>query len=476
MSVRRVCGILLCSALLAGAEDSRLIDSFRLDLTPAEVRTGMLLHAETLATEAYLYYVPAFLHLRQINEFIQGRKYFSPDEPALGGWVLVRNLSTPKTENVMANVDTLYGASYLWLERQGPAVLTVPEIKDRYYSVSLYDSWFNVFDVVGTRTTGAEAGSFLIVPPGWTGEKPAGIKAVIRAPTPIINLYQRIYISAHDDIEAIRRLQDRITLSPLSAWPATDKRLADASDPVFSVGNLRTLRDMSRFFELVNRYTALTPPPPGESALTDLFKSIGIGPGKLLPESDEMRRAIARGAANAQTMIDSELSSGPFKRGWRMPSPVAAKPGPHSLNRAATQLLQIGVLPNDEAIYYVGIRDADDQILNGTNRYVLVFPAGQLPPVHKGGFWSVTMYNESSFLAENPIHRYVIRPDTDGLAYNADGSLSIHLRADAPVAELRGNWLPAPRGVFILALRAYMPKAEALTGAWLPSAVTRVKD
>ena len=31
----------------------------------------------------------------------------------------------------------------------------------------------------------------------------------------------------------------------------------------------------------------------------------------------------------------------------------------------------------------------------GTNKYVMHFPKGQLPPVH--GFWSMTMYNEKYF-------------------------------------------------------------------------------
>lgn len=470
-----ICVAVLFSECLALAGEPRLIDSFRVDLQPGQVREGLMRNDEMLASQAYLYYLPLFLHLRQLNEFIQGRKYFAPDEPALGGWVLVRSLSTPQTENVMANVDTLYGASYVWLDRQGPVVVTVPEINDRYYSVSLYDSWFNVFDVIGTRTTGGKAGSFLVVPPGWTGEKPEGIKAVIRAPTPIINLYQRIYISARDDIEAVRRLQDRVTLSPLSAWPNTNTRLPDVTDPVFSSGNLRLLRDPVRFFDLANRYATLSPPSPHETALANLFKSIGIGPGASLPESPGALEAIRKGVADAQNIIDAELSSGPFKNGWRMPSPLAAKQGPHILNRAATQLLQIGLLPNEEAIYYVGLRDADSQVLHGTNSYVLHFPAERMPPIHEGGFWSVTMYNASSYLVDNPIRRYIIRPDTEGLTYAKDGSLSIYLQSDRPVGKPQGNWLPSPPGDFILALRVYLPRPEALTGAWIPPAVTREK-
>ena len=40
----------------------------------------------------------------------------------------MRELATPKTTTVSPNVDTLYGASYLLLNQQGPVVLSVPPI------------------------------------------------------------------------------------------------------------------------------------------------------------------------------------------------------------------------------------------------------------------------------------------------------------------------------------------------------------
>ena len=52
-----------------------LIEQFRLDLTPAEVLSGEALQARSVATQAYLYQLPSFLHLRQLGEFIQGREY-----------------------------------------------------------------------------------------------------------------------------------------------------------------------------------------------------------------------------------------------------------------------------------------------------------------------------------------------------------------------------------------------------------------
>ena len=79
--------------------------------------------------QAYLYAFPAFLHLRQLTEFIEGRQYFAPGECPLGGWVLMRELATPATTTVSPNVDTLYGASYLLLDKQGTVVLSVQPIR-----------------------------------------------------------------------------------------------------------------------------------------------------------------------------------------------------------------------------------------------------------------------------------------------------------------------------------------------------------
>ena len=161
--------------------------------------------------------------------------------------------------------------------------------------------------------------------------------------------------------------------------------------------------------------------------------------------------------------------------GWREPNPKNAKAGPHLLDRATTQLIQIGVLPAEEALYYVSFRDADGNLLDGRQPHRLVFAKGELPPIRPGGFWSVTMYDERSFLVENPIQRYVLRTDTEGLMYGSDGALTLHLQPEAPANAPGGNWLPTPRGGFILALRCYLPTAAATSGKWFSPAIQRAK-
>jgi Protein of unknown function (DUF1214)/Transposase IS66 family len=59
------------------------------------------------------------------------------------------------------------------------------------------------------------------------------------------------------------------------------------------------------------------------------------------------------------------------------------------------------------------------------------------------------------------LNRYSIRDRTEGLAYNADGSLDLYLQQDSPERDRAANWLPAPAGQFRPILRMYNPRPEA---------------
>ena len=138
------------------------------------------------------------------------------------------------------------------------------------------------------------------------------------------------------------------------------------------------------------------------------------------------------------------------------------------LYRMAGAALGIYGNSKQEAMYPALATDADGQPLTGADNYTLTFPAGQLPPVN--AFWSVTMYKlPESLLVDNPIDRYLINsPMLPDLVKDADGSVTIYVQNSSPGADKEANWLPAPPGPFVAALRLYWPRPEALDGAWQP--------
>jgi hypothetical protein len=446
----------------------RRIEDFRSDLVGPAVDEGQALNTRAIAMQAYLYALPSFLHLRQLTEFLQGRAHFAPDACPLGGWVLMRELADPTTTTVSPNVDTLYGATYVLLDRQGPVVLSVPAIADRYWSVAMLDASFDNFFVAEASTVGTEGGHVLVVPRGWSGETPAYITRVVESPTPSVCMIQRIYTRDKSEYDHLHALQDEIVVVPLAQWLRGERLVPDVDVAEYRLEAVRQTTSPIRFFELTNAYLAANPPPSRDEGLASLFRDAGVGPGATVPVDPVHAAAVVGGARDAQTAIDALLSSRPTHGGWRLPDPHAGHSEGPLVERAATQLTQMGLLPLTEAVYYFAYTDADGRQLRGTSGATLTFGADALPPHEPLGFWSLTVYDERSLLVANELDRYVIRSDTPGLQRDPDGRLTLHLHCDRPDGLPHGNWLPAPEGRFTVALRIYRPLPAVLDGSWPP--------
>ena len=94
-----------------------------------------------------------------MGQFVKARKY--PDAS-------FRDVTAP-------NADTLYTTAWIDVGDE-PWVLSIPDMKDRYFLMPMLDAWTNVFQVPGKRTTGTGAQTYAITGPGWKGTLPAGVK------------------------------------------------------------------------------------------------------------------------------------------------------------------------------------------------------------------------------------------------------------------------------------------------------------
>ena len=113
------------------------------------------------------------------------------------------------------NRDTLPTVGWLDLSK-GPRILHVPDMAGRYYSVQFTDPSNNtIFSYVGKRTTGTEAGRYLISGPDWKGAVPQGM-AQISSPNNSVLVLGRVLVKSDSDLPTAYDLTKQIQLTPLN--------------------------------------------------------------------------------------------------------------------------------------------------------------------------------------------------------------------------------------------------------------------
>jgi hypothetical protein len=125
--------------------------------------------------------------------------------------------SSSNLMTVGVNHDTLLTGGWLDLSK-GPLVLHVPDMNDRYYSVQFTDPSKNTnFAYVGKRTTGTQAGDYLLTGPGWERQAPGGMKQ-ISSPNNSVLVIGRVLVENDSDLSTAYDLSKQIQLTPLSGW------------------------------------------------------------------------------------------------------------------------------------------------------------------------------------------------------------------------------------------------------------------
>ncbi|MBB3457201.1 hypothetical protein FHT86_005519 [Rhizobium sp. BK313] len=440
------------------------------DATPDEARK--------IAKEAYIYGFPMVDSYR-----IQYAYFVDTKNPEYKGpWNQIINtprVYTPADTAIQTpNSDTPY--SWLGLDlRTEPMVLTVPPIeKDRYFSVQFIDAYTFNFAYIGSRTTGNDGGSFLVAGPGWKGKTPKGVKKVIRSETDFIWAAYRTQLFNPEDLDNVKKVQAGYKAEPLSKF--LGKPAPKAAPAVDFIKPLSPEEETKspEFFNILNFILQYCPTDPSETKLMARFAKIGVGAGKTFDVSKlspKMKTAIDQGMADAWVDLahleKDKIDTGKVTSGDLFGTRAFLKN--NYLYRMAGAKLGIGGNSKQEAMYPVYAIDSDGQKLDGAHQYTMRIAAGQLPPVN--AFWSLTMYKlPQSLLVANPINRYLINsPMLPQLVKDADGGLTLYIQNESPGKDKEPNWLPAPKGPFVMAMRLYWPKKAALDGTWKQPPLTK---
>jgi hypothetical protein len=424
--------------------------------------------ARTIAKEAYIYGFPMVDSYRIQYDYFQDKN--NPEFKA--PWNHIANIprisTAADTTAQTPNADTPY--SWLGLDlRAEPIVLTMPVIaKDRYFTVQLIDAYTFNFAYIGSRATGNDGGSFLIAGPNWKGDTPSGVK-MIRSETEFMFAFYRTQLFDPGDIDNVKKVQAGFKVQTLSAFAGTAPKTVPAVD--FTKPISREAQKTSlEFFNILNFLLRYCPTDPSEIDLMARFAKIGVGAGKNLEVSklpSDLKQAMETGIADAWADFGGVLKQ--FNEGKVTSGDVFGTRQElknNYLYRMAAAVLGIYGNSKQEAMYPMYGVDSEGQKLSGANNYTLRFTDGELPPVH--AFWSLTMYKmPESLLVANPINRYLINsPMLPQLKKDSDGGLSLYIQNESPGKDKESNWLPAPKGPFVMYMRLYWPKEEALKGRW----------
>ncbi len=431
--------------------------------------------------QAYVYGFPMIAAYKAMYQFNVDKANSQYKAPFNQMWNDAKVFTPKDTAIVTPNSDTPYSMLQVDL-RAEPIVFCVPKVeKTRYYSVQLTDMYSFNYGYVGSRATGSDAGCYMIAGPGWKGETPKGIKQAFHSETQFGLVIYRTQLFNPADINNVKKIQAGYTAQPLSTYlkqPAPPASPA-IDFPVFTEDAFKT--DFPKYLSFLLQFC---PTVPDETALRAKFAEVGIeagkpwDPGKL---SDAQKAELGIGVKEGyDSIVKQKDNIGKDINGWSVGSAFGDRAFYHGdyLLRAAAALA--GIYGNDavEAMYPMAKTSSDGNSLDGSkHNYTLTFAAGQYPPVN--AFWSVTMYDgKTQLLIENPINRYLINsPMLPSMKKNKDGSLTVYIQKDAPSADKKANWLPAPDGSIYLVMRLYWPKTEPPSilppgsGTWQPPAI-----
>ena len=444
-------------------------------LTPAEARQ--------IATDAYIYGYPLITMEYTRRVMTNVAKPVGTHAP-MGTLVRMRTYPDASFTDVTApNADTLYTTGWIDVSKE-PYILSLPDAHGRYYLFPLLDGWTDVFQVPGKRTTGTGAQTYAITGPGWKGKLPAGVKQY-KSPTAIVWLLGRIYCTGTpQDYAAVHKMQDEISLVPLSAYgkpytPPAGKVNPDI-DMKTAVRDQVNALSTSEYFNLLANLMRNNPPAKADAPILARMAQLGIVPGQPFDATKldpAVRKAIAPvpqiGFGKIVAWFKGGIAAGANQdvNGWLFSTKTGLY-GTDYIQRAFITAIGLGANRPQDAIYPSSEGPTATQSYSGAKKYRMHFAKGQLPPVN--GFWSLTMYNAKYFFVANPLNRYTLSA-RQNLVSNADGSVDLYIQNESPGKAMEPNWLPAPKGKFNLMLRFYWPKNAIISGAWKMPAVTEVK-
>jgi hypothetical protein len=265
-----------------------LSDGFPSDETVAKIYDNL---DRSRALQAYLLAIP-IVNQAAMRESI---RQHGPDNQTDLIWA---ELADSKTVELTANNDTIY--NFIWIDtKKGPLVLEIPPEVLK----GIDDFWYRwVADVGITGADKGKGGKYLVLPPGYKGDVPAGYH-IVRPSTYGNWLFFRSFVvdgSTKPGVESTKKHLKIYQLADADNPPAI-KFVNRSGVP----SNFVPPGDYA-FWGLLNQVIQEEPPGGADPTTLGLFASIGIVKGKPFNPDERMKKILTDaaniGAVTARTI------------------------------------------------------------------------------------------------------------------------------------------------------------------------------
>src|SRR5262245_35339861 len=262
-----------------------------------------------------------------------------------------------------------------------------------YYLLPMLDMWTDVFASPGWRTTGTQAGNFLVAPPGWRPDLrdrfieefrlPKDIQR-IDAPTPYVWIIGRTKTDGPPDYDAVHKIQAGYKVTPLTEWGKAPKPVEVKIDPSVDMKTPPKIQvdtmPASKFFPYAAELLKLQPPHLTDEPILAQMKRLGLEPGKSFDidtVSPAVKKALEAAPEAGQRLMEWKLPTlARVVNHWSMNTDTMGVYGNYYLKRAIVAQIGLGANLPEDAIYPLNLGDEAGRPLDGANKYTLHFEKG----------------------------------------------------------------------------------------------------
>ncbi len=385
--------------------------------------------------DAYVYLLSRYLVLRQEHIDLQEEGV---------DYNVIKSNPVGSAEFVNPNLDVAYLEAWIAVDANTPAILTVPEIKGRYYTAQLVDEWGEVIDNINERNyPNHPYGRFVLIAPGSSPKLPEDV-ATIELHSNKAKLLARVELK--DDWDGAVALQKQFKLESVGKPDI----LPPVAIPMFTNKDLLGVEIFEQASTVLKSAVDVSPAASKQGAMAQQIAAY-------VAQSDATRaeiETIIRETAVPQFLNYAVTKAGSYKNNW-LATLTVGNYGDKYWTRTSANLVGIWANSGNEVIYYIGTRDSNGAPLNGGKSYRMRFLANQRPNAVVNSYWSIILVSLSDYrVVPNPDNRFNLNSYSP-LAVNKDGSLDLYFSPQRTDEMPPENWLPTPDGAgFSLTLRA----------------------